>query len=120
MWTYFQSTGLLKDGRGANVCVGYSGHEDGFNNPKLEAEPDVGPIPVGKWLIGKPQDHPHLGPLVMHLTPFQFDPHGRSGFFIHGDNKLANGSASHGCIILPRWARQAIASSLAVQLEVTA
>jgi hypothetical protein len=36
---------------------------------------------------------------------------GRDGFLIHGDNKLGNRSASHGCIILDRVTRQKIADS---------
>lgn len=47
----------------------------------------------------------------MFLEPFQSnDMMGRSGFFIHGDNRYGNRTASHGCIILPRKARDEIAT----------
>ena len=116
-WTYRQSTGDLDHGV-AYEGRGYSGHSPGVNNPAMEADPGVGPIPAGQWTIGTAFDHPHLGPLAMHLTPAGFDPHGRSGFFIHGDNALGNESGSEGCIVLGRAIRQAIADSGDHQLTV--
>lgn len=106
MWTYEQSTGkLYKDGvlRG----FGYSGRKEGLNNPEMQAEKGIGPIPQGKWRIGRFFNDPGgKGPIVAHLAPQGFDPLGRSGFMIHGDNLLGDNSASEGCIILPRVLRQ--------------
>jgi hypothetical protein len=39
------------------------------------------------------------------------DTLGRAGFLIHGDSVKAPGTASHGCIILPRAIRDRIAVS---------
>ena len=59
------------------------------------------------------------GPYVLPLTP---DPenlmYGRDGFLIHGDSITNPGSASEGCIILPRSARTMIAASGDNRLEV--
>ncbi len=46
MWTYAQKTGsLLQDGQA--VATGYSGFDEGKNNPAMQAIHDVGPIPQG-------------------------------------------------------------------------
>jgi hypothetical protein len=119
-WQYHQKSGVLfQDGK--LLTSGYSGHDAGFNNPALESDVGIGPIPRGMWTIGAfGNGHPHLGPLVAALTPKGHDAHGRSAFFIHGDNAKADHSASHGCIILPRFAREAIARSGDTALEVVA
>jgi hypothetical protein len=110
MWTYRQSTGeLSRDGAAAGV--GYSGHGPGLNNPALERDPGVGPIPAGAWRIGVAFDHPRLGPCVMALTPVGWDAYGRSGFFTHGDNAALDESGSHGCIVLAKPLRLLIAGS---------
>jgi hypothetical protein len=116
MWTYEQASGELFDAAGELVATGYSGFPpSGRNNPALQDEPNVGPIPCGLYTIGAPIDlegGPH-GPYVLPLTP---DPanamHGRAGFLIHGDGLGDHaGSASHGCVILSRAVRTAIAAS---------
>ncbi len=111
---YLQSTGELFDGEGLLVGTGYSGAGIGRNNPALDSVHNVGPIPAGEYTIGAPEDlagGPH-GPFVLRLEP---DPannmHGRDGFLIHGDAIARPGSASHGCIILPRRVRERIALS---------
>lgn len=119
MFTYSQSTGKLSHD-GMNVAVGYSGHGMGLNNPLAASIPDVGPIPAGRWKIGTFFDHPHLGPVVAHLTPQPgTDALGRSAFFIHGDNKDMNRSASDGCIVLDRAAREFIRDSGDTDLAVS-
>jgi hypothetical protein len=109
-WIYQQSTGDLVRG-GRFVSSGYSGSGDGINNPVKEAVPDIGPIPRGEWNIGKAFDHATKGTIVMRLTPKGHKAHGRTGFLIHGDNAKRNRSASNGCIILSKDARDAIAKS---------
>lgn len=92
------------------IGVGYSGKGRGLNNPDAEAEIGNGPIPRGVWRIRSPVNHIRLGPVSIPLSP-QGPGHGRSGFYIHGDNRLGNRSASSGCIILPRHTRERIVGS---------
>lgn len=105
---YSQTTGMMRRDSGWSA-QGYSGHHNGVNNAALQACSNVGPIPQGTYTISKPYTDPEKGPVVMRLTP---DPEntmwGRAGFLIHGDNAQANQSASEGCIILPRVAREFI------------
>lgn len=118
MWSYSQASGAL----GHNGCVlgtGYAGHGSGLDNPAMEAVHSVGPLPRGRWRIGPWHDHPHLGPCVAALTPLGHDAHGRSAFFIHGDNRAANHTASDGCIVLAPTIRRAMAASTDTVLEVT-
>jgi len=119
--TYSQSTGRFCDAEGNLLTVGYSGHDAGVNNPAMQNQHNVGPLPQGVYAIGDPLDPPdHLGPLAMPLTPDpaneMFD---RSEFFIHGDNQEMNRSASNGCIILDHTARAAIAAGSDRMLTVT-
>jgi len=121
MWTYSQSTGRLAHDSTGIVGTGYSGNGSGLNNGAMEATAGVGPIPRGKWHISPwEDDHPGLGPIVSHLLPNGFDPHGRSGFFIHGDNADMDHTASHGCIVLNKLCRMAMRSSADFDLTVTA
>jgi hypothetical protein len=109
-WVYHQSTGELSL-NGKVVATGYSGHDKGMNNADSEGEKNVGPIPRGEWSIGEAFKHETKGPVVMKLTPVGHDARGRSGFLIHGDNSKMDRSASEGCIILERAARDKIAES---------
>src|SRR5882672_11016886 len=96
MLTYQQATGEIRlDEHWEGI--GYSGRDDGRNNTAMEAHPDVGPIPRGRYKIGPAHDHPKLGPIVFDLTPEPgTNVFTRSAFRIHGDN--AAHDASHGCI----------------------
>jgi hypothetical protein len=115
-WSWDQSEGALYlDGR--RVARGYSGRGEGRNNPAMEIERSIGPIPAGRWRIGPPRTSPRTGPHVMDLTPIDHDAHGRSAFQIHGDN--AAGDASSGCIVLPRAVRERISEGGLRVLEVT-
>jgi type VI secretion system (T6SS) effector TldE1-like protein len=110
MWTYEQSTGRLYQENGEHVVTGYSGAPGASkNNPDAEALHNIGPIPDGSYTITPPIDTRTHGPYVLWLTP---DPtnimHGRSAFGIHGDSVIDPGSASEGCIVLPRFARETI------------
>lgn len=117
MFTYSQSTGVLSH-NGEPLGRGYSGNSAGLNNPKLEMVHNHGPIPRGVWEIGLWFDDKHLGPCVAALRPTSQDVFGRGGFFIHGDNKAMNFSASDGCIILSKELRQTIRDSGETQLTV--
>jgi len=116
-WKYSQSTGTLSHG-GEPVGRGYAGHGQGYNNPKLEMVHNLGPIPKGVWEIGIWFDDHHLGVCVAALRPTDQEVYGRGGFFIHGDNKLMNNTASDGCIILSRQLREAIKASNEHYIEV--
>jgi hypothetical protein len=100
MYTYHQSTGALtRDG--AQVLNGYAGHGTGVNNPGMQDQHDVGPLPQGRYIMTALVDSPHTGHATIILDP---DPtnqmFGRSGFRIHGDNGAGNRTASNGCIIV--------------------
>lgn len=98
---------------------GYSGHPPYTNQPAAEALVAQGPIPRGRYRVHSPIDHVRLGRLVYFLEPKPgTQMHRRSGFFIHGDNKFGNLTASHGCIILPRSVRAKLCDYLPVDLVV--
>ena len=120
MWTYKQSTGEMVNADGKTVAIGYSGHLQGKNNPDLQGQHDVGPIPRGLWtILGPPVDTTSHGPFVLHLHPdSDTNCFGRSGFLIHGDSVVHPGLASLGCIILLRAAREQIWQSTDHRLQV--
>ena len=122
MWTYSQGTGDIADASGVVVGRGYSGHGAGLNNPDMQNVPDVGPIPQGRYTFGEVIAHdPVVGEYAIPLIP---DPanemHGRSAFFIHGNNLQNNHSASEGCIVLAFTVRQEMYESADHAIEVTA
>lgn len=118
MWTYNSSNGNLSR-NGELAGTGYSGHGAGLNNPTLEDDPDVGPIPRGEYIIGDFFTDPEKGPIVARLIPdAETNDFGRSGFMLHGDNIEMNHSASLGCIIMGHAIRQAIADSGDAELQV--
>ena|SRR5215469_4753705 len=118
MWIYNQANGTLSRDQQL-VGEGYSGFGDGKNNPTMQDEPNIGPIPRGTYEIGSPHDTPAHGPHVMSLSPVVgTDTFGRGGFLIHGDAIASPGTASHGCIILARDLRDKISGSGDTQLQV--
>jgi hypothetical protein len=120
-WTYAQKTGELQQD-GKPVAAGYSGAGAGKNNPAMQDVPDVGPIPQGEWTIaGPPANTADHGPYVLKLNPAAGTvTFGRSGFLMHGDSKEHPGSASLGCIVLPRTVREKVWKSGDRDLEVLA
>lgn len=118
-WTWHQSAGLLT--RGSQTWRGYSGAARGKNNPALQEAVGLGPIPRGGWRIVDRCNSPNTGPCTLILEP---EPgtvtFGRSQFRIHGDSIAHPGTASHGCIILPRTVRDAVWRSRDRTLEVVA
>lgn len=116
-WIYSQSTGELTH-NGAIVGTGYSGLGKAKNDPNLEHMASSGPIPKGKYSIGKPHRSSRTGPHVLALTPIGHKAHGRTAFQIHGDSTRNPGTASSGCIIMPRHVREQISSSGDTVLEV--
>ena len=121
MWFYQQKTGdlYLND---KLIGTGYSGHEDGLNNPEMQNAPSTGPIPQGQYRILPAASNVCTGPLSMHLQPLTppTNTFGRSGFMIHGDNLACDHSASRGCIIMGHVIREVIAASTDRHLTVDA
>ena len=110
-WVYSQSTGhlYLADNQDARtfVAVGYSGAVGHVNRTESEAIVARGPIPRGLWRMDPPASHQRLGPIAIGLEAA--DPQTalkRSGFYVHGDNKAGDNSASTGCIVLSRATRE--------------
>lgn len=114
MLKYRQSSGELffLDETGVWVLwgVGYSGHEEGLNDPKDEGIPNVGPLPHGLWSLSPPYKDDHLGPIAFRLVALTYFGK-RSEFRIHGDNSKKNQSASQGCLIFANDIRQKIADN---------
>jgi hypothetical protein len=121
-WEYSQGGGTLHkvdDDTGQRDLVasdGYAGHGPGVNNPDLQDEQGVGPIPRGDYTIENQRDNTTGAglrlPGSMRLTPSsRNNMHGRAGFLIHGDNSRGDRSASQGCIVFNRAVRNQIANS---------
>lgn len=116
MLIWSQSKGeLSRLGSPAVLARGYSGAGAGRNNPAFQGVSGTGPIPRGFWRIGAPYDSAKTGPVTLPLYKLDDNPTddvdqltGRSAFRIHGDN--ATGTASEGCVILPRIIRETIAA----------
>lgn len=119
-WTWDESAGTMTGADGVVVGHGYSGAGLGKNNPDMASAVGVGPIPCGTWTMTSVKDSPNTGPFTIVLEPAPgTDPLGRSAFRIHGDSISHPGTASHGCIILPRSVREAIWGSGDHELVVT-
>lgn len=124
MRTYVQRTGALFDDDLCQVvlALGYSGFGPGKNDPQFQQLADVGPIPCGLWTVEGPPADTHGG-FALRLTPKPgTETFGRSGFLMHGDmaDPELRGTASHGCIIMPRWVREWLWGSTDHDLQVIA
>ena len=110
-WTYEQKTGALRHD-GVFIDRGYAGSGKGVNNPAMQDVPNVGPLPCGVYRIGDPYYSSNVGPYALKLAPDAANVmFGRSEFRIHGDSIEKPGTASHGCIVLPRKTREEIVKS---------
>lgn len=119
MWRYEQSSGKMFAPDGGLLAIGYSGSGSGKNSVDSQAIEDVGPIPQGLYKIEQPVDTVTHGPHVLPLNPLpNTQMYGRAGFLIHGDSIVEPGTASKGCIILPRFARDRISQSGDVTLQI--
>lgn len=87
----------------------YSGNQEFYNQEKAQDKENQGPIPVGIYKVLSIVNHPKRGPLAIKLE-WKDGPnsYGRSKFYIHGDNKLMNHTASEGCIIIEKELRKEI------------
>lgn len=123
MWIFKQSTGeLFKSGDPKPIAVGYSGHEQGKNNPVLQTVRDLGPIPEGFWTFAALiEDGGRLGKNILHIiAKVGTATFGRSGFFMHGENPEHPGMSSDGCLIFPMAIRLRIWESGDHDLQVIA
>jgi hypothetical protein len=120
-WSYAQKNGELQQD-GKHVAMGYSGTAEGKNNPEKQEVHNVGPIPQGDWtIVGPPANTAEHGPYVLSLKPApDTNTFGRSGFLMHGDSIQSPGSASQGCIIMPRPVREQVWNSGDRDLKVVA
>jgi RHS repeat-associated protein len=104
IWHWKQKTGSMDrmiDGIVVDHAgTGFSGNGKGKNNPLAEDQgdaynPNWGPTPAGKYIIGKAYTNAKTGPISINLTPE--DPnsvYSRGPFLIHG------GVKSEGCQVL--------------------
>ena len=123
MWTYEQSTGILRDTNGNEYLGGYSGHGLGVNAPNYQNVPDIGPIPTGLYAMRNWRSDPEKGPLVCDLIPDGGNEmYGRSGFMMHGDlvTEMGLRLASLGCIVEPYATRLDVKASGDSTLQVIA
>ncbi len=107
--TYSQSSGRMTctDNRTGQIYYdesGYSGTAVGRNNPAVQGQQNIGPIPRGEWSWGDPYNSTHTGPNTIPLMPLEgntcFETDRQCDTFrVHGNN--SNNDASQGCIILP-------------------
>ncbi|AWY08461.1 hypothetical protein HOT49_gp193 [Erwinia phage vB_EamM_Alexandra] len=119
MWKYEQSTGRLSDKNGKVVATGYAGKGEHKNKPASQNIVGTGPLPQGRYTINAPRTSQKTGPYAMDLTPAKENVmFGRASFQIHGDSIKAPGTASSGCIIMPRNIRELVWSSGDRELEV--
>lgn len=120
---YEQASGLFcgvdEQGCWFPIAEGYSGKPPYVNDPAAEDRKSLGPIPRGRYRTMPSIRHTRLGPVAIELVPQAGHPmFDRSGFWIHGDNRDRNRSASSGCIILGRDARELISRSPGLILHV--
>lgn len=117
-WTYRQGTGeLFKDGK--LIEKGYSGDLTNKNNPDREQVRGMGPIPRGKWRIGR--NTGSRGPLTITLVHVSGDTYRRdmSTFRMHGERVHGvPGFASEGCIIMGHATRLLVSKDIGATLEV--
>jgi hypothetical protein len=108
-WLYVQDSGYLYWQR-AYITTGYAGQGKGLNNADYQHVVGIGPIPRGRWLMGRAfEQHPTSATIRLTACP-ETEAEGRSGFLIHGGRRTGARTASRGCIILPKHVRQRMMS----------
>lgn len=115
MFTYDQTTGWFVFRRGPRAgikLVGYAGAPGHVNDPASQHLRSKGPLPVGRYDVIQVK-HPRFASPAFRLDPHpETETFGRSGFYIHGDNRAGNRSASSGCIVIGPTGRGFIADNL--------
>jgi hypothetical protein len=114
-YTYYQSTGKFVGGSGQWKIdtKGYSGNGKGRNNPAMQCEKNVGPLPVNVYKLSHCQDYMHGStprPCSFVLSPTEPSKMcGRSDFLVHGCQSCTScdnmtppcGTCSAGCVVIP-------------------
>jgi len=123
MWIYEQRTGYLIAPDGTKLePAGYAGHGAGLNNPAMQDDRDVGPLPQGFYTVGAAiEDDPEVGKYALPLIPdTSNEMYGRDDFYCHGDDIRNPGKhlASDGCMVQPPANRQALGTSSDKRLKV--
>nr|QJB20751.1 MAG: hypothetical protein [Microvirus sp.] len=95
----------LRDGRWVRLATGYAGAGIGVNVPRCQHIRSVGPLPRGHYKMAV-VDHPRFAAPAIRLTQETGETFGRSGFWVHGDNRHLNRTASTGCIVINLLARR--------------
>lgn len=107
---YEQATGtvwVVNGGHATPLAQGYAGRGAGRDNPEMQQVRNTGPLPQGRYSM-RLMEHRHFVAPAIRLTQTEGETYGRSGFWIHGDNR--QGDASQGCIVLDRLSRQCLAA----------
>jgi len=132
VWTFNISAGLVLHNGLLLDSDTYSGAwPEGFNNPKLEAQRDVGPICEGFWTIcGPPFDNTEHGKYILRLEPDKTTiTYDRVGFLWHGKLVVPKGvnlllpspytcCASKGCMCSEYETRMRVYQSGDTRLQV--
>lgn len=127
---YYQGKGTLMDMEDRIVGKGYSGAPGHVNAPDDERLKGQGVIPRGTWIVGpvieRSQDTDHKGENLIKRVPDKTTAErvravGRDpfSFYIHADSVKNPGTASEGCIIMPKKGdRMAIRELQAARIRV--
>jgi len=97
-WEYSQLTGVLTH-NGQFFAQGYSGAGTGENNPAMERNRGVGPIPKGHYRIAGAHNTVTRVTIILHPI-MGTNTYGRDNFRIHGGSRSGAHTASQGCIII--------------------
>lgn len=113
-FVYEQSTGTIAIRNGdfeTPLASGYAGRHDHLNDPQSDHLHSLGPLPKGEYEM-EVKRHDRFASPAIRLTPVKGEMHGRSGFWIHGDNARGDRTASSGCPIFPKPVRELIATAI--------
>ena len=115
MFVYHQDSGRFvhRSGQGSRLlATGYAGAPGFVNDPSSDHLSKRGPIPKGYYRL-RVVKHPRFAFPAIFCEPSDANQmFGRSGFYIHGDNRHGNRTASTGCIILSRFVRHEISDAV--------
>ena len=116
MFIYEQGSGRLLHRSGDSVrliATGYAGAPACIDDPAKDHIHQCGPLPKGTYRC-RVLKHPRFAAPAIKLDPEKGTRmYRRSGFYIHGDNDRGDRSASSGCIIVGKQAREYVARWIA-------
>src|SRR2546428_8933980 len=93
----------------AYLGTGWAGQGEFKSDPNSTDVPDRGPLPRGRYTIGRAYHHDHLGRVVMNLEPYHTNQmFHRADFRIQGASILNPETSSKGCMVQIRSVREAI------------